>query len=268
MIEAPIPSIELPEDSPTPSQLPPLQQPALYPTVPWGWRDVGKAILLMIVGGIVLVAIVVGITIATDNQPDAKQGMTAAPLFWLGALVYALIILAVYLFAVRRAQGDWSLVGFRAFSQRWWPMIPLLALGQLLGMSLINMLFVLPFTGGNFENPQIEALTGGSSLSIRQLGILFILVAIIAPIAEELFFRGMLYPLLRQRWSPKIAIVINGLVFALIHFIPILIPGLFFVGMVLAWVRERSGSIIPCMLLHAVQNGLVLLSIYAVLNSG
>ena len=262
MIEAPIPSIDLPENSPNPIQ----SQP--QPIVPWGWRDVGKAILLIIVGSFILGAMVVGITLATGNQPDETQGMTAAPLFWLGTLVYGLIILAVYLFAVRRTQGDWSSVGFRSFSQRWLPMIPVLALVQLLGMTIINVLLVLPFTGGNFENPQIEALTGGSPLSMRQLGVLLILVAIIAPIAEELFFRGMLYPLLRQRWSPKVAIVINGLVFALIHFIPILIPGLFFVGMVLAWVRERSGSIIPCILLHALQNGMVLLSIYAVLNGG
>lgn len=262
MIEAPIPPIDLSEDSPTPTQS------QAQPVVPWGWPEVGKAILLIIVGSFILGAMVIGITIATGNQLDERQGMTAAPLFWLGTLVYGLVIIAVYLFAVRRTQGDWSSVGFRSFSQWWLPMIPVLALVQLLGMSLINVVVVLPFTGGNFDNPQIEALTGGSFLSIRQLGILFILVAIIAPIAEELFFRGMLYPLLRQRWSPKIAIVINGFVFALIHFIPILIPGLFFVGMVLAWLRERSGSIIPCMLLHALQNGLVLLSIYAVLNSG
>lgn len=260
MIEAPTPPIDLSENSPIPTQP--------QPVVPWGWRDIGKAILLIIIGSFVLGAMVVGITIATDNQLDETQGMTAAPLFWLGALIYGVVILAVYLFAVRRGQNDWSVVGFRSFSTWWLATIPVLALVQLLGMSLINALLVLPFTGGNFDNPQIEALTGGSSLSIRQLGVLFILVAVIAPIAEELFFRGMLYPLLRQRWSPKVAIVINGFVFALIHFIPILIPGLFFVGMVLAWVRERSGSIIPCMLLHALQNGLVLLSIYAVLNGG
>jgi uncharacterized protein len=55
------------------------------------------------------------------------------------------------------------------------------------------------------------------------------------------------------------------LLFALVHFIPILIPGLFWVGFVLAWVRERSGSIVPGIVLHALQNGLVVWAIYAVL---
>lgn len=254
MIKAPFPSIDLPENQP------------IEPSVPWSWRDVGKAVLLMVVGSFLLGALIVGVAMLTDSLPTEEQGMAAAPLFWLGTAIYAVVILAVYLFAIRRAHGDWSSVGFRPFSHWWLPLAPVLTLVELLGMSIVNVLLVLPFTGGEFENPQIEALTGGSPLSARDFGLLILLVAVIAPIAEELFFRGMLYPLLRQRWSPAIAIVVNGFVFALIHFIPILIPGLFFVGMVLAWVRERSGSLIPCILVHALQNGIVLFGIYAMMN--
>lgn len=176
------------------------------------------------------------------------------------------MILAVYLFAVRRPGGDWSYLGFRRFSILWIPMVPVLAVVELIGMGIINTLLVLPFTGGTFENPQIEALTGGSALSPRNFALLFVLVAVIAPIAEELFFRGMLYGLLRQRWTAAVAIPLNGLLFALIHFIPLLIPGLLFVGIVLAWLRERSQSIYPCILLHATQNGVVLFSLYAMTN--
>ncbi len=249
--------------------MPPFDLPDDHPPqtlVPWGWRDVGKAIVLLIIGTLILAALTVGYTVYTDTIIDASAGMAAAPLFWLGALIYGVVILGVYLFAVRRAHGDWSVLGFRAFSLWWLPLIPILALIELMGMSIINLVLVLPFTGGTFENPQVEALTGGSALSARAFGLLLILVAVIAPIAEELFFRGMLYPLLRQRWSARVAIVLNGFVFALIHFIPLLIPGLFFVGMVLAWVRERSGSIIPCILLHAAQNSIVLFSLYAMSN--
>lgn len=253
MIKAPFPSVELPD-------------PQVEPPLPWGWREIGKALLLIVIGGLIVGVLVVGIAMLTDSLPAQGQGMAAAPFFWLGTLIYGVVILAVYLFAVRRAQGDWSRLGFRAFSQWWLPLTPILTLVQLFGMSIINIVLVLPLTGGEFENPQIEALTGGSPLSPRDFGVLILLVAIIAPIAEELFFRGMLYPVLRQRWSPTGAIVINGFLFAFIHFIPILIPGLFFVGMVLAWVRERSGSLIPCMLLHAMQNGLVLVGIYALMN--
>jgi uncharacterized protein len=254
MIKIPAPFLEAPDADQTDR------------AVPWGWRDVGKALILIVFGSILVGVLVLGVALVTDNLPEQGQGMAAAPFFWLGALIYAIVILAVYLFAVRRAQGDWSLLGFRAFSQWWLPLVPVLTLVQLFGMSIINVLVVLPFTGGNFENPQIEALTGGAPLSTWDLGLLLILVAVIAPIAEEIFFRGMLYPVLRRRWSANVAIVLNGFLFALIHFIPILIPGLLFVGIVLAWVRERSDSIIPCILLHAMQNGIVLFGIYAMMS--
>lgn len=253
----------------TPDPISPLPAPAAPETpLPWGWREVAKALLFIIVGILVVGVLVITIGMATGDLPLAEgQGMAAAPLFWLGVLIYGVVALAVYLFAVRRAQGDWSQLGFAAFGWNWIFMAPVITLAMLFGMGLVNVLFVMPFTGGEFENPQIEALTGGgSSLSLTELGALLILVAVIAPIVEELFFRGMLYPVLRQRWSAIAAIVVNGFLFALIHVVPILLPGLFFVGMVLAWVRERSGSVIPCMVIHALQNGTVLLVIYATLN--
>lgn len=255
MIQTPDPFMQSTEPTPT------------EPPLPWGWREIGKALLFIIVGMVVVGAIVIGIGIATDALPLPEgQGMAAAPLFWLGMAIYGVVALAVYLFAVRQAQGDWSQLGFGSFGWSWIFMAPVITLTMLFGMGLVNVIFVMPFTGSEFENPQIEALTGGSTLSLSELGALMILVAVVAPIVEELFFRGMLYPVLRRRWSAPVAIIVNGFLFALIHVIPILLPGLFFVGMVLAWVRERSGSVIPCIVIHALQNGTVLLVIYATLS--
>ncbi len=255
MMQTPDPFLQLTEPAPT------------KPPLPWGWGEITKALLFIIIGILVVGALVVGIGVATGALPLPEgEGMAAAPLFWLGMLIYGVVALAVYLFAVRRAQGDWSPLGFGPFGWQWLFMAPVITLTMLFGMGLVNVVFVMPFTGGEFENPQIEALTGGSSLSLGELGALMILVAVVAPIVEELFFRGMLYPVLRRRWSAPIAIAANGFLFALIHVMPILLPGLFFVGIVLAWVRERSGSVIPCMVIHALQNGTVLLVIYATLN--
>lgn len=235
----------------------------LMPVVPWGWKEIGKALVLLIVGTIGLMIVLGGIAVAAGFDPEAASGMSSPLLFGMGLGVYLLLVLAVYWFAVRRPTSDWQQVGVRSFAAWWWPLLPLLALVQLTGMIVINTQIATLFTGGEFENPQIEAITGGMTLTLRDLALLLLLIAIVAPIAEELFFRGMLYPVLRQRWSVHWAIVINALLFALIHFIPILLPGLFFVGLVLAWVRERTDSVIPGILLHCLQNGLVVLAIYA-----
>ncbi len=238
--------------------------------VPWRWRDVGKTVLLILFGTILLSLVSIGVMIATGTIPDENVSMAAAPLFAVGVGIYAFVILGIYLFAVRRVPptvtNRWSFLGWRSFEQKWIWGLPLLVLVQFVGMAVANLVFVLPFTGTNYENPQIEAITGGGALSGTDLWLLMILIAVVAPLAEELFFRGMLYPLLRQRLSIWPSILVNGLLFSLIHILPPLLPGLFLVGVVLAWVREKSGSIVPCILLHALQNGIVLWGIYQLAN--
>ena len=235
--------------------------------VPWGWGAVFKIVLLLLVGLIPLSALA-GLLMWATGTLDATRppGMSSAPIFAVGMGIYLLIVLGVWLFAVRRANGDWQLVGIHSFANHWLWLLPVLLVVQLGGMAVLNVAVASAVSagGGEFINPQIEAITGGVTLGVRDLLLLMLLVAVVAPIAEELFFRGLLYPLLRRRGVP-FALLSNALLFALIHFIPILIPGLFWIGLVLAWVRERSGSIIPGIILHALQNGLVVWAIYAAL---
>lgn len=241
---------------------------SLPPDLPWGGKELIKAGILIVLGSLALM-LLAGIWLFVSGM-DRKQpaGLGSPLLFGLGMAIYLLVIVAVYWFAVRRPGGSWQQVGLRSFASGWLPFLPILVVVQLLGMALINTQLVALFTGRQFENPQVEAITGGLRLTSKDLVLLLLLIAVIAPIAEELFFRGMLYPVLRRRWSPRWAIVANAMLFALVHFIPLLLPALFFIGLILAWVRERTQSIIPGILLHAMQNGLVVVAIYAGSVSG
>jgi membrane protease YdiL (CAAX protease family) len=94
-------------------------------------------------------------------------------------------------------------------------------------------------------------------------------VCVIAPIAEELFFRGFFFNALRQWRLPiagrtartLLAAVVTGIVFGLAHVgsapAKYLVP-LGFLGFVLCLVRWRTGSLYPCMALHSVNNSLAL----------
>jgi membrane protease YdiL (CAAX protease family) len=229
---------------------------------PWGRRELLKAAVLIVLGSLLLIVLAGVGMVVLGLDPATAGGLSSPLLFGAGVGVYGLVILAVYWFAVRRAGGSWALVGVRSFDARWWLALPVLFLVQMAGMALINGTVIPWFTGDALENPQVEAITGGLSLSTSDLLLLLFLVALIGPVAEELFFRGMLYPVMRRRRGPTAAVVLNAILFALIHFIPILLPSLFLIGLIFAWVRERSGSIIPSIVLHVVQNGLVVYSIF------
>jgi membrane protease YdiL (CAAX protease family) len=86
-------------------------------------------------------------------------------------------------------------------------------------------------------------------------------VCVIAPMAEEFFFRGFFFGALKRWHGPWVAAVITGLLFGLAHTgsasSQYLIP-LGFLGFVLCLVRWRTGSLYPCMALHSLNNALAL----------
>jgi hypothetical protein len=71
--------------------------------------------------------------------------------------------------------------------------------------------------------------------------VLYLVIVVGAPIAEELFFRGLLLRSLARRFDDVAAIVVSALVFSLTHFKPAQIPGLFVVGTVFAVLTRRTG---------------------------
>ena len=85
-----------------------------------------------------------------------------------------------------------------------------------------------------------------------------VLVVLAAPVAEEVFFRGFLFGGLRGRMSFWPAAVISGLLFCLVHLPggPLQVPPLAVFGVLLAWLYERTGSLGPPILMHAIQNAI------------
>ena len=83
----------------------------------------------------------------------------------------------------------------------------------------------------------------------------FISIAIMAPLIEELLFRGAIEGhLLRQGKSPRTAIFLSALIFGVIHLNPVQIPFAFFLGLVFGWLYYRTGSVIPGIVGHFLNN--------------
>jgi hypothetical protein len=93
---------------------------------------------------------------------------------------------------------------------------------------------------------------------IAKLAVLAVVATVVAPVGEELLFRGLLLRSLRRRVSPVAAIGIQALVFALAH--PLLsptlgdfavVPALFLLGAVSGVVAEQTGDLSASILMHA-----------------
>ncbi|WP_320054483.1 CPBP family intramembrane glutamic endopeptidase [uncultured Acetobacteroides sp.] len=86
-----------------------------------------------------------------------------------------------------------------------------------------------------------------------------IAMVIVAPIAEEIIFRGMITKLLLEEYRPIKAILISALIFGIIHFNPAQIPVAFVLGLLFGWLYYKTGSIIPGIILHFTNNAVVIL---------
>ena len=78
---------------------------------------------------------------------------------------------------------------------------------------------------------------------------------VIAPVSEELIFRGVLYTFLKQRGHAKLALWISSALFALVHLHPVGFLSFIFLAMVLTALYERTQNIFAPILLHSLFNG-------------
>ena len=93
--------------------------------------------------------------------------------------------------------------------------------------------------------------------------LLLLVTAVAAPIVEELMFRGVLYPALKNSWGRVGGAAFSAAVFAIVHptipdgFLPIMLLGFAF-----ALTYERRGSLLPNIVMHGIHNGLILLTVF------
>ena len=100
---------------------------------------------------------------------------------------------------------------------------------------------------------QIEALLKPENPF--SFALLIITIVIIAPIGEELLFRGFLQKSLEKAWNDVTrAILFSSLFFAVIHFNPFWIIQIYFLGVLLGFLAWKTNSIIPCIIFHVIIN--------------
>jgi membrane protease YdiL (CAAX protease family) len=136
------------------------------------------------------------------------------------------------------------------------PVLPMFSWGALaLGGSFIGVT-VLEALMSNISRelvpPPLPEAIGGSELR----WFTFIVVVLIGPFAEELFFRGFVFAGLLRRFGLPAAVVISSALFAAAHMDMAVAGPAFLAGSVFALVYWRTGTLWPVILAHTVQNAI------------
>jgi membrane protease YdiL (CAAX protease family) len=171
-------------------------------------------------------------------------------------LVITLVLIARRL---RKNHETWSSVGLKGFrvfqGMRYIAGYYLALLGVLIALAIITTSL-----GVNVASPPGNKSGGTEMLNIiGDFWLTFAISVVIAPIIEEIVFRGALFPAIKRRYGLTAGIVLSSLVFTLVHMNPIQMISVLPLGIYLAIMYHRTGSIYPGMILHATWNLMVLL---------
>ncbi|MBU6335378.1 MAG: CPBP family intramembrane metalloprotease [Chloroflexi bacterium] len=207
------------------------------------WSVAGELAGFALVWGAVL-TIGLQFSVALGGRAGAPAG---AWLLLLATIAFDLGMLAATAWCAVRRLGHAAL-GMRGCARRWYGAAVLLAPACMLLGASVRWPGVVSAHDG----------LGSGVLPPWQLAALIALAVVIGPTTEELVFRGVLQPLLHQRWG-VVGVIASALAFMLVHGPALGGAGVVALGSAASWLRLRSGAVMPGLLMHALYNLGVLL---------
>lgn len=243
--------------------MPPAPEKRALPDRPIGWELLLFALVLalIVVVGVFVLAAIGDVAFGPEAGRVLSRGLpepgdTAASWIYLGAfaLFYIGVILATWIamfphrgrralaLALVPAKWQWFVFGT----------IGVLALSQLCDMLLLPFLRDVMAIGGDelVVTALIRVLTATTALAF----VAVVVLAVLAPVAEELVFRGLLYGWLRGFLPFVLTAILTAVLFGLAHgeLAHAIAAGI--LGLALAAIREYSGSLWPAIVAHVVNN--------------
>lgn len=221
--------------------------------VPWSAWDV-LAIVGLVVAVFIILAVVLGTVfqfVTAVGDGDRLEEMLSSPLanslFWLLQWCLTLGVAFTYL-KLRGYQLSLSIIGYRKTGVGH---AALLIFGILFGSFFFQAIYVTYIT-----EPSQEPVTGMFGTSIVGFIVAMFIVAVLTPVVEETFFRGIIHQGLEQRFGFLAGAVMSSIIFMLAHVSPSVYLPIFVLGFGFAALMSQTKSIWPSIVAHALWNSL------------
>ncbi len=192
----------------------------------------------------------------TPKDLDTIQGVIRFVSVGFGEGLIYLVVTLLFLRLLKRPVSELGFVS---------PKFRFIVLGLFTGAFLFVSVGLL----GSFlakligiPSPQSFALAVTGTDNLWEFVLLLVLGGIVAPLKEEILFRSLMYPPLREGYGRGKGILLTGMFFAALHLDLLRFIPLFIGGVVLTWLYERSSSLWPSLIAHGTWNVLMAVALW------
>ena len=234
-----------PEDEEAPAR--PRRRRAPGTQVPWTTRQVVISLVVVAVVFGAAIAAILGLVevVAIDGWGEHVVFLVAA------ILLHGSMLLTVWFFAVRPRGGTWALLGFRRVKPISTTII--VVFGVAIAQSaVVGYTLLVEQLGIDFLIP--SDLPREWAADPISFAIIAISAVIVAPLVEEIFFRGFMYQALRRTMAILPAALLTSVVFGIAHIDPAIIIPIAVVGMILLGIYRWTGNLWSSIITHAGYN--------------
>lgn len=252
-------STELPAVPPvteTPAVPPPLEPPPIPARARepfWGYTDLAIFIGLLFASTVIIVA-AVGIVVRFHPNLAVDQTPLILPTQFA---LYGFIYLSFYLlFRSRYRRPVLPSLGWRRSNFNLW----ITAIGG------VVLAFAVAGLAALLHTPKVDSPMDKLAASPVLLAIFAVMAVTVAPLFEEMLFRGFIQPLLVRSFGLIVGIVLTAALFGSLHgpeysFAWQYVAAVTLVGIVLGWIRARANSIIPSTIMHGCYNAIFVIAL-------
>ncbi len=233
----------------------PSSEPLAPQPPPWRLTDLAAGLALLLVGYVVLLSAMVGVARALDVSPETDAG---------GTLLFAIVTLllevwigaVVWLMARRRGVRGADLGLDRPQS---WRLVAYAVSGAYVSLLAYGIAVEVAERLTHADLGLLKQTNGLTDTEMNTTAVWFILgvsVMALAPLSEELFFRGFLFRALQGRAGLVPGMGLSALAFSVFHLnVGVVVP-FFAIGLIFAWAYYASGSLWTTIAAHTIFNAI------------
>ena len=233
----------------------PIPFPALLPSI--GWIVLYFALQLVVTVIVIAVAVFGHKFVNPDLTVD--PGLAAEnPMLIIWGLVISATIQLGLLWLYLRKDNRAEVIGLTHFGRISIGKTALVAVGALVLASALNALYANYVISGQPMQDDMAKLLASIPRTPLNIGLGVLAIAVIAPLIEELLFRGLLQNALGHHMPAWAAIIVSAFTFSVVHMQPLAIPALMALGAAFGFIYYKTGSLRMTIILHMINNILAL----------